>query len=108
MEQTRQLKVAADFDGDGKADILWQDSITGDTAAWLMDGAKIVNANYVIRGIPSNWWLLAAGDYNGDGKADVLWQDNTTGDVAVWFMDDLKVLGGDYVVHGLSLDWQFK
>ncbi|MBF0539263.1 MAG: VCBS repeat-containing protein [Nitrospirae bacterium] len=101
-----QMKAIADFDGGGKADILWQDTTTGDTAMWLMDGAKVNGGNYVVRGIPSNWKIFTTGDYNGDGKTDVLWQDSVTGDIAVWFMNGLTISGGDYVVHGLPSDWQ--
>jgi len=47
-----------DFDGDGQADILWQNAVTGQRALWLMNGigggftpASIVNLGYV----DTNW-----------------------------------------------------
>jgi membrane-bound lytic murein transglycosylase B len=36
-----QIKEVGDFDGDGKADILWRHSATGSVAMWLMNGATI-------------------------------------------------------------------
>ncbi|KJU81694.1 FG-GAP repeat-containing protein, partial [Candidatus Magnetobacterium bavaricum] len=64
-----QLKAIADFDGDGKADMLWQNTTTGDVYVWLMDGAGIIGGGFVVRGMPALWQLLTVADYNGDGKA---------------------------------------
>ena len=36
-----------DFDGDGKADLLWRDSASGITAVWLRNGA-VLNASGVV------------------------------------------------------------
>ncbi|MGH8655672.1 MAG: hypothetical protein ACREYE_27410 [Gammaproteobacteria bacterium] len=30
-----------DFNGDGKTDLFWHNSKTGDTSAWLMDGDRV-------------------------------------------------------------------
>jgi hypothetical protein len=38
-----QIKGIGDFNGDGKADILWQHAATGTLAVWLMDGATILS-----------------------------------------------------------------
>ncbi len=51
-----------DFDGDGKSDILWKDSI-GDYAIWEMNGTQILNptASFVATvsapcvGVASGW-----------------------------------------------------
>ncbi|KJU86327.1 hypothetical protein MBAV_001479, partial [Candidatus Magnetobacterium bavaricum] len=45
-----QIKAVADLDGDGKADVLWQETNTGDVAMWVMNGLSIVNGNYVVKG----------------------------------------------------------
>lgn len=79
--------VEGDFDGDGKADLLFQDN-GGFLAAWFMDGATLVSANYLI---PSNigdtaFRIVGTGDFNSDGKEDILFQ-HTDGTVALWLMD---------------------
>ncbi|NJL09937.1 MAG: hypothetical protein HC908_06420, partial [Calothrix sp. SM1_7_51] len=33
-----KMITAADFNGDGKDDILWRNSRTGENAVWFMDG----------------------------------------------------------------------
>src|SRR5207249_781877 len=37
--RTRAVRVARDFNGDGKSDILWRNSTTGANVIWLMNGA---------------------------------------------------------------------
>src|SRR5208282_4401138 len=75
-----------DFNGDGKADILWHDT-SGDVAIWEMNGATILNptATYVAT-VSTAWSIVGTGDFNGDGRADLLWHD-TSGDVAIWLMN---------------------
>jgi glucose/arabinose dehydrogenase len=79
-----------DFNGDGKADILWRDT-SGTVAMWFLNGASVIGA-----GFPGNasteWTIAGVGDFNGDGKADILWRD-TSGTVAVWFLNGASVIG---------------
>jgi hypothetical protein len=32
-----------DFDGDGKSDILWRNTTTGDTAIWFLRGTRVTS-----------------------------------------------------------------
>jgi len=43
-----------DFDGDGKADILWRNTSSGDVAIWLMNGPSIAS-NTFITSVPTSW-----------------------------------------------------
>ena len=66
-----------DFNGDGKADILWQNN-SGTPAIWLMNGTSVTGSG-VLANPGTGWHAIGAGDFNGDGKADILWQnDNGT------------------------------
>ncbi|MES0336653.1 MAG: VCBS repeat-containing protein [Candidatus Magnetobacterium sp. LHC-1] len=76
-------KTTKDFNGDGKSDILWQNSKTGDVAVWLMDGTVKKSTAFAANAVPNNWKIRASTDFNNDGKGDVLWQDTTTGDLLV-------------------------
>ena len=74
----------ADFDGDGRDDLLWYNAATGQTAIWLMDGLKARVGEIVFTG---PWSVTATGDFNGDGKADLVWRNVDTGATAIWLMN---------------------
>jgi hypothetical protein len=78
-----QLVGQRDFNRDGKADLLWQNT-NGDTSIWLMNGTQV--ATTVDLGVVANGWsIVGTGDFNGDGYGDILWR-NTNGDTSVWLM----------------------
>ena len=79
-----------DFDGDGKADILWQNSTTGQLYIWLMNGTTV--ASQASPGtVASPWSVPGVGDFNGDGKSDILWRNSTTGQVYIWLMNGTAI-----------------
>ena len=82
-----------DFDGDGKADILWQNSNTGHLYVWLMNGTN-VSGGGDIGSVSSDWSIEGIGDFNKDGKADILWQNSSNGQVYIWLMNGASVSSG--------------
>ncbi|KJU85124.1 conserved hypothetical protein, secreted [Candidatus Magnetobacterium bavaricum] len=88
-----QILKIGDFNGDGKADILWENRMTGELVIWLMDGEKIASAGLLA--LPGgDWQILGLGDFNDDGKSDILWQDIYSGMVAIWLMDGTSIVTG--------------
>lgn len=53
-------KVVAtpDLNGDGKTDLIWQNTDTGEVAYWLMDGATRISYGLIATGIPSPWRIV--------------------------------------------------
>ena len=71
-----------DFNGDHTSDVLWRNTVTGDTAIWFISS----NGTYspVDLGVVDlSWSIAGVGDYNADGKADILWR-NVNGAVGEW------------------------
>jgi Ca2+-binding RTX toxin-like protein len=98
---------AGDFNGDGRADILFRNTGTGEAYVWLSQtGSSAVNfLGQSLGAVPSNWSIKGVGDFNGDGRADVLWRSDA-GDVYVWNSD----ASGPVAMHGQTIssvgnDW---
>jgi hypothetical protein len=91
-------RVAAieDVDGDGKSDLVWQNSRTGDVQRQLMNGTAggtrttIWNVSPDLRVTSASTTTAvqkaARNDFSGDGKSDVIWR-NGAGQIALWEFD---------------------
>ena len=84
--------VISDFNGDGKADLLWRNPGTGDTVMWLMNGGVPTGGGSILQ--DKNWVVSHVGDFNGDGKTDIVWRNLSTGASALWLMNGTTLLGG--------------
>ncbi|KJU82318.1 FG-GAP repeat protein, partial [Candidatus Magnetobacterium bavaricum] len=49
---TWRIRDIGDYNGDGKADIISQDTYSGDVATWFMNGAAIDSKGFVEQGVP--------------------------------------------------------
>jgi hypothetical protein len=43
------------LDGDGKADIVWRNTSTGDVGGWLMNGLTLGPAGVIAGNVPLAW-----------------------------------------------------
>ena len=83
-----QIDGSADFNGDGKSDILWRDD-DGTVALWQMNGAQLaINTSLGLVG--NEWHIDGSANFNGDGKNDILWR-NDSGAVALWQMNGSQI-----------------
>ena len=94
-----------DFNGDGKADILWQNT-DGTPAIWEMNGTTPIAGVVLPNPGSSSWHVIGTSDFNGDGKADILWQ-NTDGTVAIWDMNGTTPISGT-VLTNPGAQWAVK
>jgi hypothetical protein len=93
------VEGTGDFNGDGKADVLWRQAASGLSFVWHLDGAtidagavRIVSRGRLPR-LDFTWSVAGIGDFNGDGKADVFWR-RASGTNYVLHVDGSVISGG--------------
>jgi hypothetical protein len=74
-----QVVGTGDFNGDGRDDILWRDTNTGQLTDWLATatGGFTQNSANFSQLVATNWQVASIGDFNGDGRDDLLWRSDT-------------------------------
>ncbi|MEU4165134.1 FG-GAP-like repeat-containing protein [Actinoplanes sp. NPDC026670] len=106
--------LTADFTGDGRTDIIGQDS-TGQLRAWASSGDLSADARLLpgpVRIVGSGWTTtniprILTGDFTGDGRTDIIGQDST-GQLRAWassgdlsadarlFAGQVRIVGGGW------------
>jgi hypothetical protein len=94
--------ASTDVDGDGKSDILWRNSATGQSALW--DNGNSASGHFLTTVADPTWKMAGVGDFGGDGKSDVLWRNTATGQNAVWDNGDSAT--GRFLITVADLNWK--
>jgi hypothetical protein len=98
-----RIEDTGDFNGDGRADILWRDE-AGRVVLWQMDGPTIVD-NALVADVATTSQIEDTADFTGDGRNDILWRDQD-GTVRLWEMNGPNVVA-DTVIGMLPEQWHF-
>ena len=89
-------KASRDLNGDGKSDIVWRNTATGEDYVYLMNGLTVASGGYLPT-VPITWAVQGSGDFDGDGKADILWRNGATGEDYLYIMNGLTVANQGYL-----------
>jgi len=63
---------AGDFNQDGQADLVWENSVTGQREIWLINNGVPTTAINLGR-VGTNWHIAGTGDFIGTGQASLVW-----------------------------------
>jgi hypothetical protein len=89
---------AADLNGDGQTDLIFQNASNGDVAYWLMNGVAAVKIGYITPRNPGvGWRLVGLADFNRDGYTDLLFRDDVRGNLYIWYMQGTNMISGGYL-----------
>src|SRR5207253_9976985 len=94
-----------DFDRDGKADMFWRNTATGENIVWLMNGATVAFSAFLPTIADTNWDVagVGEGDMFGNQKAEVIWRNRVTLQNAVWVMNGAMLASASLIgVSGYS------
>jgi alpha-tubulin suppressor-like RCC1 family protein len=100
-----QVAALADFSGDGKPDILWQNLTTGDRGFWTLNGTAVASGWTPLTNIAGNWVIRLAADANGDGQSDILWHNTTTGERGWWYLSGMVPTNGWTPLTTIGNEW---
>jgi len=76
-----------DYDGNGTADLLWENSQTGALTLWLLNGGVVLGTGTLDRSsLPSGeeWHVGGSADFDGNGADDLMLFSRVKGEVEVW------------------------
>ena len=81
------IAAAADFLGTGQADLVWENTVTGQRSIWVMqNGVPQFVISLPI--ISTQWRIAAAADFLGTGQADLVWENTVTGQHSIWVLNN--------------------
>jgi VCBS repeat protein len=103
-----QIVGVGDLDGDGKADLVWRHTASGDVAVWLMDGAAVTAAPVIASSVPPEWRIVKVLDLQADGRVDLLWRRTGTENLAAWIMNGATVTQSPSTTFQLEPEWEIQ
>jgi Calx-beta domain-containing protein/VCBS repeat protein len=99
-----------DFNADGRPDILWRHSTSGENVLWYMNGSVLAAGTFLTPATLADvrWNMSGTGDFNLDGRPDILWRHSTSGEIVVWFMNGSVLQSGTFLTPSAFTDvsWQ--
>ena len=100
------IKGTGDFDANGRADVIWRNTMTGQNLAWLMDGHTVSLSALLPTIADTNWDIRGVGDFDGNGTADVIWRNQVTGQNIAWLMNGATVTGSAFLLPMPDPNWE--
>jgi hypothetical protein len=105
-ESAWKIIGSGDFNGDGRADILFKHQVSGLTYIFFFGTNSGVESQGPWKYFTDpNWQFIGIGDFDGDLKADVLWHNTATGQNYIFFMNGTSASSEGFTKTTPDLAW---
>jgi trimeric autotransporter adhesin len=81
--------ATVDLSADGKSDLLFRNSNSGEIVGFFMNGGAVENAAGLLG--PGSWTVIHTADLDSDGRADLVLRNTTDGSTVVFLMNGFFV-----------------
>jgi hypothetical protein len=95
--------LAAGFLGNSQADLVWENTVTGERGIWILKGG-ILSSIISLPTVPTYWHIAGAADFLGSGQADLVWENTVTGERGIWILNR-GVLSSVISLPTVSIQW---
>jgi kumamolisin len=102
--QTLTKRVAKDFNGDGQADLVWEETVTGQRGIWILNDG-LYSYSYSLPSVPTQWHIAGAADFLGNGQTDLAWENLATGECGIWILNN-GVYSYSIMLPSVSTQWK--
>jgi hypothetical protein len=85
------VRSVADFNDDGKADLLWRNSTTGQLVCWYFNNLLVAGINQIATNPGPGVDVQDLTDIDGDNDPDVLFRATGGGTISAWTMDGITI-----------------
>jgi kumamolisin len=85
VQQPNGSGTAKDFNNDAQADLIWENTTTGQRAIWLLN-AGAFQSSMNLSTVDPAWHIVGVGDFLGKGQSDLVWE-NTSGQHGIWILN---------------------
>jgi hypothetical protein len=102
--------IRGDFNSDGRTDILWRHSESGENVLWYMNGSNLIGGEFTTPSAltDTRWKMVGTHDFNADLKNDILWRHDTSGENVLWFMNGAVLTSGTFLTPSALSDVSWK
>ncbi|HEX5066942.1 MAG TPA: VCBS repeat-containing protein, partial [Myxococcota bacterium] len=100
-----RLAATPDADGDGTAELVWENV---DTHALAIEHMSLPGQAVALVSQPGNWRVLGAGDVDGDGRDDLLAKQSSSGEVRAWLLDGDRARPAGWSAKAGDSNWAYR
>jgi kumamolisin len=79
--------IAKDFNGDGFADLVFENSVNGRRMVWLQRNG-VPFSSFALPSIPPSWHIAGVGDFLGNGQSDLVFENTVNGRHLIWILQN--------------------